>query len=189
MKNFKTLFASLLFLVTINSCEKQDSFESQDLSESIDFDMLEFDDDQLNIDFATSNEIFNALDSHFEGLLTRRFIEYSDNAKSASNKSTPIYVLLESQNGFTEVSLINDISEFINEKSIQAKSDPVGVFDEADLNCTKCRGEDCVKSAVSNAIGYATSESLIQITPNFTLSVRTSVTVCSGSTQGFLDSL
>lgn len=48
-------------------------------------------------------------------------------------------------------------------------------------NCKKCRNRKCVSDFISNAIGDGSEEVYISVTPNTTLGVQTSVTVCSAS--------
>ncbi|WP_299711695.1 hypothetical protein [uncultured Tenacibaculum sp.] len=69
---------------------------------------------------------------------------------------------------------------------LQSRNDPPGFYDDK-VECTKCRNEECVKKALGNAVGAGDEEVIISVTPNYTLGVQTSVSICHGTKEAFLN--
>jgi hypothetical protein len=164
MKNkFFTAFIILIVSVYFISCTSEDNtIEEQNKLDLSNLDIKL----NLKFDLGKSYSISNVSEFISEN--------YNDIIKLDED-----LILMFEINGKSINYSIETVKTLINKAVSLNKSDPLGHYDKA--NCVKCRSRECVANALADAVGDGDEQVFVSVTPNYTLGVRTSVTVCSGT--------
>ncbi|PIB29493.1 hypothetical protein BFP78_15350 [Gaetbulibacter sp. 5U11] len=168
-KSINLLSLLLLVLFLSVSCSSDETIKNDDNAEKTEFQKISNLKLNLNIKFETGKE-YPIEKDELSNFISENYEEI--------NKIEKGYALTFKK---VKKQIVYSID---NLETLQSKldGDPPGFWsDGGGLNCTKCRNQDCVVGALTAAAGDGSSQVFISMTPNYTLGVQTSLSVCYGS--------